>query len=160
VVESLRALRPPLVAIDEAHCIAQWGHDFRPDYLRLGEVLAELAPPRILACTATATPLVRDEILERLRLGPDTRAILRGFARPNLHLAAEEVDGTRGRVQLVLQTLKDALGSAGAPQGAAIVYAGTRKKTEQLAEVIAQRGWKTGLYHAGLDAADRARMSY
>ena len=160
VVESLRALRPPLVAIDEAHCISQWGHDFRPHYLRLGEVLAELAPPRVIACTATATPLVRDEILERLRLGPGTRSILRGFARPNLHLAAEEVDGGKGRTKVVIATLKDALGTPGAPQGAAIVYAPTRKQTEQLGAAISRQGWKTRVYHAGLDAKDRMRVSH
>ncbi len=67
-----RDLDCPLVAIDEAHCISEWGHDFRPDYLQLGELVADLAGARILACTATATPVVRDEILERLGLGADT----------------------------------------------------------------------------------------
>src|SRR5690606_18424276 len=66
--EMVRALRPPLIAIDEAHCISQWGHDFRPEYLRLGELLRALDPPHVLACTATATPAVRDEILARLGL--------------------------------------------------------------------------------------------
>ncbi len=160
VVDGLRALRPPLVAIDEAHCISQWGHDFRPDYLRLGDVLEQLGAPRVIACTATATPIVRDEILEKLRLGPRTRQILRGFARPNLHLAAEEIDGKRGRAQIVLGTLKDALGTPGAPRGAAIVYAGTRKQTEDLTATIAQRGWRTAGYHAGMDAAERARVSH
>src|SRR5205807_6753358 len=81
-----------LVAIDEAHCIAQWGHDFRPDYLRIGALVERLKPPRILACTATATPAVRTEI--RQQLGFDTcKEVLRGFARPNLHLAARSVDG-------------------------------------------------------------------
>src|SRR5262245_47529057 len=67
-----RELAAPLVAIDEAHCISEWGHDFRPDYLQIGELLAELRPPRILACTATATPVVRDEILARLGLPAET----------------------------------------------------------------------------------------
>ncbi len=160
VVEGLRALRPPLVAIDEAHCISQWGHDFRPDYLRLGEALEAIAPPRILACTATATPLVRDEIVSRLALGAKVKLVLRGFARPNLHLAAEEIDGSRGRVQVVLGTLKDALGSPGAPAGAAIVYGGTRRQTEQVAATIAQRGWKARVYHAGLEADERMRVSH
>lgn len=160
VIEGLRALSPPLVAIDEAHCISQWGHDFRPDYLRLGAVLADLGAPRVLACTATATPLVREEILERLALGAETKQVLRGFARPNLHLAAEEIDGGRGRSSIVLGALKDALGTAGAPRGAAIVYAGTRKHTEQLTGVIAQRGYRTAAYHAGLEAAERARVSH
>ena len=79
-------LAPPLVAVDEAHCISEWGHDFRPDYLEIGALLAEMRPPRVLACTATATPVVRDEILVRLGLGADTPQMLRGFARPNLAL--------------------------------------------------------------------------
>ena len=90
VVDELRRLRPPLVAIDEAHCISQWGHDFRPDYLRLGRVLQQLEAPRVLACTATATPDVRDEILEKLELGPETKQILRGFARPKIALRVGE----------------------------------------------------------------------
>src|SRR4029450_9087708 len=89
----LRELDCPLVAIDEAHCISEWGHDFRPEYLEIGAVLGELprAPvpgdpprPRGLACTATATPIVRDEILAQLGLPADTPQIVRGFARPNL----------------------------------------------------------------------------
>ncbi|HEY8426765.1 MAG TPA: ATP-dependent DNA helicase RecQ, partial [Sandaracinaceae bacterium] len=160
VVDGLRALSPPLVAIDEAHCISQWGHDFRPDYLRLGEVLAQLGTPRVVACTATATPAVREEILERLGMGPDTKLVLRGFARPNLHLAAHQVEGRRGRTQIVLGAVKDALGSPGAPHGAAIVYAGTRRHAEQLGAVVAQRGFRTAIYHAGLDPRERARVSH
>jgi len=84
-------LGAPLVAIDEAHCISEWGHDFRPDYLAIGGLLAELRPRLVLACTATATPIVRDEILVRLGLGPDTPQLLQGFARPNLALRARLV---------------------------------------------------------------------
>ena len=160
VIEELRALRPPLVAIDEAHCISQWGHDFRPDYLRLGAALRDLDPPRILACTATATPAVRDEILEKLGLGEGTRQILRGFARPNLHLAAEEVDGIRARRRRVIDAVKEALGSPSRPTGAAIVYAGTRKKTDELTATLANEGWRCGGYHAGIDAEERGRVSH
>ena len=92
----LRGLACPLVAIDEAHCISEWGHDFRPEYLELGAVLAELKAPRVLACTATATPVVRDEILSRLGLPADTPQIVHGFARPNLALRAGEVEGRAG----------------------------------------------------------------
>ncbi|MGL1190191.1 RecQ family ATP-dependent DNA helicase, partial [Vibrio parahaemolyticus] len=78
---------PSLVAIDEAHCISQWGHDFRPDYLRIGPFLRSLAPAYVLACTATATPLVRKEIAAQLGFeAGEHEVILRGFARPNLHL--------------------------------------------------------------------------
>ena len=159
-LEQLRALRPPLVAIDEAHCISQWGHDFRPDYLRLGEVLEQLAAPRVLACTATATPVVRQEILERLRLGPETRQILRGFARPNLHLAAEEVDSMATRKRVIFAAIDEALGTPTKPAGGAIIYAGTRKKTDELASDVASRGWSCAGYHAGMDPDDRMRVSH
>ena len=86
-------LECPLVAVDEAHCISEWGHDFRPDYLEIGGLLAALPGSRVLACTATATPVVRDEILERLGLPPDTPQRLHGFARPNLSLRARVVLG-------------------------------------------------------------------
>src|SRR5271169_6456011 len=92
-VDALTRCDVQLVAVDEAHCIAQWGHDFRPDYRRIGELLARLRPPRVLACTATATPEVRREIRTQLRLGDDCHEVLRGFARPNLHLAARNVEG-------------------------------------------------------------------
>jgi ATP-dependent DNA helicase RecQ len=160
VIEGLRELAPPLVAIDEAHCISQWGHDFRPDYLRLGDVLGALAPKRILACTATATPAVREEITRRLGLGEKTRIVLRGFARPNLHLAAEEIDGVRGRRQIALSALATALGSPAKVNGGAIIYAGTRRKSEDLAAHVAQRGYRTGVYHAGLEPEQRARVSH
>ncbi len=81
-VELLTRCNVQLVAVDEAHCIAQWGHDFRPDYRRIGALLGRLRPPRVLACTATATPGVRREIREQLRLGDECTEVLRGFARP------------------------------------------------------------------------------
>src|SRR5690348_1353494 len=97
----LRELAVPLVAIDEAHCISEWGHDFRPEYLEIGGVLGDFPSARVLACTATATPIVRDEILARLGLAPDTPQMVRGFARPNLALRAVEVEGRRERDRLV-----------------------------------------------------------
>ena len=156
VVEMLAELRPPLVAIDEAHCISQWGHDFRPSYLRLGEVIERLAPPRVLACTATATPIVRAEIQERLGLGSDRSAvILRGFSRPNLHLAVVESDSSTERRKLMLAALRESLGDPSSPQGGAIVYAATRRNTEKVAEAVAREGWRAAAYHAGLAAAVR-----
>ena len=159
-VESLAQLKPKFVAIDEAHCISQWGHDFRPDYLRLGEVLKALAPEHVLACTATATPAVRSEILQKLDLAEsETAVILRGFARPNLHLAAEQVDGSKERLTRIKETLREALGSPTRPVGAAIVYVGTRKLAEELATVIGKEGYSTASYHAGLDGEKRADVS-
>jgi ATP-dependent DNA helicase RecQ len=150
-----------LVAIDEAHCIAQWGHDFRPDYLRIGELLRMLDPPRILACTATATPLVRKEIVERLGLaeGMGFEEVLRGFARPNLHLRARTVDGPREAKELVFSELARTLGSPKNPKGAAIVYAATRKSTEKWTELLVEKGYSCATYHAGLEGETRAKVS-
>ena len=101
----LRDLDCSLLAVDEAHCISEWGHDFRPEYMELGALVAELPAARVLACTATATPVVRDEILARLGLDAATPQIVRGFARPNL---APETSRTRS-------ARSPARGSASAP---------------------------------------------
>jgi ATP-dependent DNA helicase RecQ len=151
-------LRAPLVAVDEAHCISEWGHDFRPDYLEIGALLAELRPPRVVACTATATPVVRDEILVRLGLGPDTPQLLQGFARPNLALRARHVSSERERAREVDAQLAEALGGPGAGRGSAIVYAPTRKATEEQAARLAARGWRADGYHAGLGGETRTRV--
>ena len=148
-------LRVPLVAIDEAHCISEWGHDFRPEYLQLGALLADLPGARVLACTATATPIVRDEILARLGLPPDTPQIVRGFARPNLALRAVEVDGRREGERHVDAALAEALGAPGRGAGTAIVYAPTRKRAEGEADRLGARGWRAVAYHAGLDGRTR-----
>ena len=132
-VERLARSNVALVAVDEAHCIAQWGHDFRPEYLQIGTLLERLAPPRILACTATATPAVRREIRERLGLGERCHEVLRGFARPNLPLAARHVAGPREAKIELERALERALGEPRMPRGGAIVYAATRKTTEQYA---------------------------
>ena len=151
----LDGLEVPLVAVDEAHCISEWGHDFRPDYLEIGRLLADMRPPRVLACTATATPVVRDEILARLELGPDTPQRLHGFARPNLALRAGEVRSQGERDVRVDALLREALGSAEAPRGAAIVYSGTRRRSEEEAARLAGQGWKAEAYHAGLSGPTR-----
>jgi ATP-dependent DNA helicase RecQ len=146
----LRDIAVPLVAIDEAHCISEWGHDFRPEYLEIGGALAELAGARVLACTATATPVVRDEILSRLGLPADTPQHVRGFARPNLRLRAMEVDDARSRDAQVDAVLEEALGGPGRAGGLAIVYAATRRSAEEEADRLTQRGWRAVVYHAGL----------
>lgn len=151
----LAGLDCPLVAIDEAHCISEWGHDFRPDYMQIGETLKDLRNARVLACTATATPIVRDEIVERLGLPADTQQLVRGFARPNLALRAADVSGKAARSRLVDDALSEALGLPGDGRGAAIVYSPTRRATEDEAARLERDGWKVGVYHAGIDADAR-----
>jgi len=151
----IREIDCPLVAVDEAHCISEWGHDFRPEYLTIGALLADLPRARVLACTATATPIVRDEILARLGLPPDTPQIVRGFARPNLALRAAEIVGRRERERLVDGALAEALEGPKRGRGTAIVYAPTRKQAEEESERLAERGWRARSYHAGLDGRTR-----
>ncbi len=155
----VRDLAPPLVAIDEAHCISEWGHDFRPEYGQIGELLAELPAARVLACTATATPIVRDEILAKLGLDAATPQLVQGFARPNLALRALEVESRRERERAVDRQLGEALGAPrgvnGRAAGTAIVYAPTRRGAEEEAVRLASLGWRARYYHAGLAAADR-----
>ncbi len=154
----LRDLRCPLIAVDEAHCISEWGHDFRPDYMQIGELLTEFPDARVLACTATATPVVRDEILSRLGLSADTPQILAGFARPNLALRAREVRSKREREQHVDAAIAEALGTPGAGRGAAILYTPTRKSAGEQAARLAAKGWDAQAYHAGLAGAERERV--
>jgi len=154
----LQRLECPLVAIDEAHCISEWGHDFRPEYMQIGEVLAALNGVRVLACTATATPVVRDEILERLNLAPDTPQHLHGFARPNLAFRAVEVQKRRDRQQYVDALLAEVLGAPGQGRGTAIVYAPTRRSTDEEAARLAAAGWRALGYHAGMEGAARDRV--
>lgn len=158
----LGAVDCPLIAIDEAHCISEWGHDFRPEYMQIGELLASMPEARVLACTATATPVVRDEIIARLGLGSDTPQIVSGFARPNLALRAREVSSRKQRDRQVDSLLAEALRSPGiwsassqVSTGTAIIYAPTRRSTEEEAGRLAGEGWNARAYHAGLAGAVR-----
>jgi ATP-dependent DNA helicase RecQ len=152
----LHDIECPLVAVDEAHCISEWGHDFRPEYLEIGALLAEISGSRVLACTATATPVVRDEILARLGLPPDTPQIVRGFARPNLSLRAVEIGRARERERAVDAALAEALGGPGRGRGTAIVYAPTRKQADEECRRLGASRWRVRVYHAGLDGPTRA----
>ncbi|MEO6444409.1 MAG: ATP-dependent DNA helicase RecQ, partial [Gemmatimonadaceae bacterium] len=153
----VRDLDCPLVAIDEAHCISEWGHDFRPDYLQIGDLVADLAGARVLACTATATPVVRDEIIERLGLPADTPQLVRGFARPNLGLRVRDIQGAREIAKVVDESLEEAIGTPASSHGTAIIYAPTRKKTVEEHQRLEKAGWRSAAYHAGLDGAVRER---
>ena len=113
----------------------------------------------VLACTATATPFVRDEILARLGLNPSTPQLVQGFARPNLVLRAAEHGGKRDVARRVDAALVEALGAPGAEVGTAIVYSPTRKRTEEEASRLADQGWAVASYHAGLSAEHRSRVS-
>ena len=148
----------PLIAVDEAHCISEWGHDFRPEYMQIGDVVAQLPDARVLACTATATPVVRDEILERLGLPAETPQLVRGFARPNLALRVREVRSRRERDRSVDAALAEALEKPGNSSGTAIVYSPTRKLTEEEADRLESAGWTAAAYHAGMDGRDRERV--
>jgi len=158
----VRDLECPLVAVDEAHCISEWGHDFRPDYLQIGELLADLNNARVLACTATATPVVRDEIVARLGMPADTPQMVRGFARPNLGLRVHDLRTPGESARVVDDALREAIGTPKRAMGAVIVYAPTRKRTEEESARLSKAGWRCSAYHAGLDAnvRDRAQQKF
>jgi ATP-dependent DNA helicase RecQ len=132
-----------LLAIDEAHCISQWGHDFRPDYARLGHFRRVLGRPTTIALTATATDAVRRDIVEQLDLR-QPRTFITGFARPNLFYQVQVPRGERQKMEMLLDFLQQSPGTG-------IVYAATRKRTEEVAELVRREtGRATAAYHAGL----------
>jgi len=140
-----------LFAIDEAHCISQWGHDFRPDYAVMAQQIKCIRTrPTVAAFTATATPEVNDDIVKRLQL-QSPNIFVRGFNRPNLHFFARE--GLKGdeRINEVLRLTKSMKGSG-------IVYALRKKETEEIADYLNKNGVKAVAYHAGLDKNLRTRI--
>jgi ATP-dependent DNA helicase RecQ len=146
-LSALEAARPALFVVDEAHCVSEWGHDFRPDYLRLGAAIEKLGHPTVLALTATASPPVREEIVARLGLR-DPRRVVRGFDRPNIRLAVERFEDEGAKLRAVVDRVVDA-------QKPGIVYVATRKRADELAAVLEQAGVRALAYHAGLRAAAR-----
>ena len=142
-----------LFVVDEAHCVSEWGHDFRPDYLRLVSVIAELGHPPVMACTATATPKVAEEIVARLGLRDPVR-VRSGFDRPNLSFDVLPFDG-EGSVGRKRATL---LAGVNMPENRpAVVYCGTRKSTEEVADLLTGEGLQAVAYHAGMNAETRSR---
>ena len=147
-VPMLRRVGVSMIAVDEAHCVSQWGHDFRPDYLRIGALRAALDVP-LAAFTATADEETRAEIVTRLFNGTPPETFLRGFDRPNIHLAFAVKDSPRTQI----------LGFAKARRGqSGIVYCGTRAKTEVLAQALRDEKHVACHYHGGMDPEERRRV--
>ena len=134
-----------LIAVDEAHCVSQWGHDFRPDYLRIGELRRSLGVP-LAAFTATADQETQEEIVRRLFDGETPQTFLRGFDRPNIHLAFRPKDSPRAQILRFAAARKGRSG---------IVYCGTRAKTESIAQALGQEGHSACFYHGGMEADER-----
>ncbi|GAA4630980.1 RecQ family ATP-dependent DNA helicase [Actinoallomurus vinaceus] len=150
VVDRLAAARPSLIAIDEAHCVSAWGHDFRPDYLGLGRVIERLGHPPVIALTATASPPVREDIVEVLGLR-DVRQVIRGFDRPNIALRVRRFaeESTKRRALVA-----DAAGRS----GLGLVYVATRRDATAYAKELTEAGLHAEAYHAGMKASERERV--
>jgi ATP-dependent DNA helicase RecQ len=152
-LRSLQSRTLSLLAVDEAHCISEWGHDFRPDYLHIIEARRKLGNPLTVALTATATPQVQADIIRLLGLSESTTRIVTGFNRPNLALEVKYTTDTESKFRALLELLQSPSG------GATLIYAGTRRDAEEVAEfvrVVCNRNAEH--YHAGLLPEDRARI--
>jgi len=147
-MRELERLEIALFAIDEAHCVSQWGHDFRPEYVKLGILRERFASVPIIALTATADEQTRDDVVHQLGLG-DARIFATGFDRPNINYAAAYK--SKPAAQL-LEFLRKHEGASG------IVYALSRKRVEEVASKLRTAGFSAGAYHAGMDAAKRTRV--
>ena len=145
-MEAIGEVKIALFAVDEAHCLSQWGHDFRPEYMRLGKALDALGRPQAIALTATATPVVRKDILGVLALR-DPFETVSGFSRPNLSLAITQVDKHRQKY--------DRLKEIVAEWKTGIVYCATRKRVEEVSETLHGQGVKCVAYHGGMSEAER-----
>src|SRR5262245_2982758 len=148
-VPLLEKLRPKLLAVDEAHCISQWGHDFRPEYSQLGEVRRKLGNPPTIALTATATEDVRDDIIRQLGLR-EPQIVVTGFDRPNLMYESRRVTKVKDKNDELVSLLKSETGGA-------IVYCSTRKAVDELTGLLSDtlNDRRIFAYHAGMDVAAR-----
>lgn len=145
ITSVLRRYRVGMISVDEAHCVSQWGHDFRPDYLKIGELRRQLDVP-LSAFTATADAETRAEIVTRLFDDHAPKTFLRGFDRPNIHLAFAVKNNPRRQIVDYADARREQSG---------IVYCGTRAKTESLAKALSDEGHQTCYYHGGMDPTDR-----
>ena len=148
---ALERRRIDLLAVDEAHCVSEWGHDFRPDYLRLPQIAERLGRPTVMACTATATKAVAAEIAARFEMR-DPLQVRSGFDRPNISFDVVRLEGkgSMGRRMALL-----AAGLADPANRPAIVYCGTRKSADEIAAELGASGLPALAYHAGMEAAER-----
>jgi ATP-dependent DNA helicase RecQ len=150
MLEQLRHANVSLFVVDEAHTVSQWGHDFRPDYLRVGPAIEALGHPPVLALTATAAPPVRDDIVEALHMR-DPAVVVRGFDRPNIRLEVERAyDAAKKR-----RALLDRVERVAGPQHQGIVYCATKRGAEEVAAELRDRGVRAEHYHGGLAAKKR-----
>jgi len=149
-IEALRQTHIQMIAVDEAHCISEWGHDFRPDYARLGWFRDRVGKPPTIALTATATPKVRDDVIKQLGL-TSPRIFMAGFSRPNLRFEVETTRAAKEKSDVLLQFLKDTPGSG-------IIYTSARKRCEEVADIVAQAGRKAAVYHGGM-LSDKRRAA-
>jgi ATP-dependent DNA helicase RecQ len=154
VLHEVARMRPALLAVDEAHLVSQWGPDFRPDYLRIGQAAEAIGRPVILALTATAAPQVREEIIRRLGMR-DPAIMIRGFARSNIKLAVHSYFTDEAHK---LEVIGDDVMNAAAKEGHGIVYGATHKRVETLAQHWSGRGLRAAAYHAGLPASRRLEV--
>jgi RecQ family ATP-dependent DNA helicase len=150
-LDALGRRRIDLLAVDEAHCVSEWGHDFRPDYLRLPEIAERLGRPTVMACTATATEAVAAEIVSRFGLREPLR-VRSGFDRPNLSFDVVRLEGKGSKARRL--ALLEA-GLADPANRPAIVYCGTRRDTDELAAALRESDLRALAYHAGMEADDR-----
>ncbi|HEY2158931.1 MAG TPA: ATP-dependent DNA helicase RecQ, partial [Isosphaeraceae bacterium] len=148
-VEAMARIKPVLLAVDEAHCISEWGHDFRPDYARIGQARRSLGFPPCIALTATATDLVRRDIADQLDL-QDPAPFVTGFDRPNLRYAVVEARRDDDKLALLARTLEE-------NPGPAIIYASSRKRCEAIGAFLGKElGREAVIYHAGVGRDERA----